>query len=218
MNKLIAFTLLLFSLPSQAQTTTLDNIFKRLQETQQRGGSFIQTRQLQGLSIPISSQGIFFYAKDLGLYNEIRQPIFQAISYSRSGSMAWDINKQIIKTGKKTKTEKKISLLLLRFFEGDRNAINKLFVITLKSPPQVQGEQTSTAEGWTIQLTPKKKAMKQFMAEIIIQGQQEISDLRFHAANGDKTHIAFSDINNTPNVSAYCFAFPDTRSQHCNAH
>ena len=64
-------------------------------------------------------------------------------------------------------------------------------------------------------LTPRKKAVAEYIREIRIDGEREIRQIAVQASSGDQTLILFSAISAAENPASYCRYFPRASAAHC---
>ncbi len=202
---LILHSLSAHAIDTPASSST-DKIFITLSSMENHTGTFVQTKTLTGLSFPIISQGRFAFGKGLGLYNETNKPLFQASSYSSTGVIEWNDQGKPIEKKSKNPSEQYVSEMLLAFFNGDRNHIEEIF--------QIENGKVQNSD-WELKLTPKKKAIQDYILHITIRGQNHIQGISVQSQNGDKTDIHFSNIVNAENLTAYCQYFPETTHTTC---
>lgn len=205
--RLLAPLLLATLLPLPVAAATLDSIYATLSVQQSHAGSFRQTRTLKGLSFPVVSEGVFFFGNGMGFYSETEKPLYQAVSYSPAGALAWDREGKPVTQNRNNPAGQYVSEMLLAFFQGDRKTIEEIFSVTL--------EQGGNGAAWQLLLTPRKKAVAEYIREIRIEGEREIRQIAVQASSGDQTLILFSAISAAENPASYCRYFPRASAAHC---
>lgn len=199
--------LLLLLLCSSCLThaSTENSQLQQLANTPSMQGHFNQHRQLKGISFTLQSAGQVTYLQDIGIYNETQTPIFQAISFSKSGINEWDEQGQAIAI-QQNKADQFVSKLLLALFNGDQNELLGLF--TMEENPEAE---------WQVQLQPRNALIAEHITSIKLKLGKNLESIAIHAANGDKTEINFHNFQplSTEEAKTFCHKFPADRAPLC---
>ena len=204
----IAGLSILTVLPMLVSAASLESVFAQISSSAAHSGRFVQTKKLQGLSFPILSEGRFAFVKNLGLYNEVQKPLFQAVSYSANGITEWDKDAQPLIKSSNNMVERHVSEMLLAFFGGDEEHIKTIFSIN-------ESTSSESRPGWSLMLKPKQAAMKKYIRQIEIQGEEYIHKITVSSENGDVTEIRFFDLVEINDFTEYCRFFPKASLSAC---
>lgn len=181
-----AVTLLLALLTSAAHAQTdSGQIIKRLQQHSLVAGRFTQTRELQGLSRPITSSGKFIFWRHHGLYWETLSPFYQATTFTDDELISWlSPRGPAAKAAPDDRVQRHVSRILLALFAADMSTIDKLF----------DSRWTVDEAGWSLELTPANAAVGKVIDRAWLRGEQQLRQLRIATRNGDVSTIRFEDV------------------------
>lgn len=140
----------------------LQTISKNLPQIESIQCKFIQEKTLKNIQKPVISGGDFEFKKGEGVYFYTNYPIKTVSSYTSQNYK--DVNRIIneISNKKYSRLEKDFDFYL------EKNKSN-----------------------WTLGLTPKNKNTAEFIAYIIIKGNDYIQEINITQTNGNKTTLWF---------------------------
>lgn len=165
-------------------------------------GKFAQEKTLKGISQSLKSQGRFMFWKNHGLFLATDKPFFNAMSLINGNMISWKADGAgTLSQEQNALVQREINKTLFSFFSADIPLIEQRF----------NTQWDFSGASWKLKLTPKMAMIEKSLKETRIAGQQKIDSIDVVAANGDTTHIQFSDQTTSPQPSdAEChwFAFP----------
>ena len=167
-----------------------------------------QTKKLNGISFLIKSQGEAVFIKNIGVYNEIKKPFFQAVSYSKAGIKEFDkTGKLIVNQATNNRVDEYVSKILVALFNDDQKALSSIFSTRTQ---QIGKEQKIT-------LKPKSRTVEKFIQQIELLKDRYLRELRIQSSNGDETTLVFSDFTplSKAAVKPYCNKFPGIDQPPC---
>ncbi len=209
---LLAAPIILLLTFMQANADTLTQITQTLDIPDFSGGSFQQTRTLEGFKHPLKSTGRYFYWNDQGLYWETSTPFFRASTFSPAQIISWSAPGTISATEKPSLVQREINKVLTALLSGDIEALEKVFSVEASIT-------NNTPLAWETQLTPKSPTTKKVIAALSLSGDRALRSLTIQSANGDTTLIQFDGIISQaqPNTSQCALFHPNNTTDRCNA-
>lgn len=177
----------LVSFPVYANETIDNRVFEivsRLRNIGVMTGSFVQERQLVGMSKPLSAEGEFVFWREQGLYQETQKPFFNAFSLVGDQLINWteDGKGEVVKE-QSALVQREINKTLLSFFNADIELIQQRFEV----------EWTFLENNrWALKMTPRIAAIAKQMKKVELHGDVFVSQLDVFGANGDITRLIFS--------------------------
>lgn len=167
------------SLPALVST-----VQSRLNTSPVLRGQFEQSKRLSGFKKPLLSRGDFLVSRGQGVLWHTAQPFDSKLKLTREEITATQADGSV-SFRLQAKTEPSVRLinrLLFALLSGDLQELAQQF--------SLRGE--SSAQGWSLELTPKDPAWAQVFNHIQISGDEFVRQIRLDEAGGDQTLIRFS--------------------------
>ncbi len=189
MKKWLMLALMALSPFCQASVTDLESLQKQLAQHTIVRGDFTQLRHIEMFAEPLSSQGSFTLSKQMGLlwHQTTPFPVNLVLTEDKLRQTFAGQEPQVI-TAKDNPMAFYFSHVFLAVFHGDTNALKEQFEI----------EFDTSAEQWTIELTPKQAPLNAVFKNITLVGNEDIDGLTLQEVRGDKTEILFSNQTHQP--------------------
>ncbi len=151
--------------------------------------NFRQKKTIAVLKKPLISSGNFIFSEQHGLYWNISVPI--NTSYALTPKYLVERQKGY-KPKVITPQEQPALFGLTEVFEaifvGDLDKLGQDFVIHFLGTPKQ----------WTIGLIPRKGMLKQMFKRVVLSGGATVSEVKLYEANGDSTHLKFTETTRQP--------------------
>lgn len=157
-------------------------------------GHFVQAKAIKGLNKPLTSRGDFLVAKDRGVIWRTQQPFNAAVAVTPKG--IWSIkgggaglDPKEEAAGPKRSPVHQGNLgatmgMIQKVMAGDAADLGKAFKVA----------EAGTDSAWTLRLEPKDAVMARFIKSVSLKGSAHVDVVEYLEANGDSTHIAFSEV------------------------
>lgn len=189
MKKWLMLALMALSPFCQASVTDLESLQKQLAQHATVRGDFTQLRYIEMFAEPLSSQGSFTLSKQMGLlwHQTTPFPVNLVLTEDKLRQTFAGQEPQVI-TAKDNPMAFYFSHVFLAVFHGDTDALKEQFEI----------EFDTSAEQWTIELTPKQAPLNAVFETITLVGNEDIDGLTLQEVRGDKTEIIFSNQTHLP--------------------
>ncbi len=163
---------------------TIDELTKELSLQNFVGGDFNQVRTIKGFSKEVLSSGRFYFWRNQGLYWEINKPYFHATTYNKNKTLSWNSNGEVTADESSDVIQRHVNKVILSLFGADSSQLNKMF----------EAEKVERNESaWSIELSPKMKAIKNNISTISLSGQTYLKEVTIFAVSGERTQISFSN-------------------------
>ncbi len=181
------------------------------------GGDFTQTRTLAGFNHPLQSTGRYYYWEDQGLYWETNTPFFRASTFSPSRIISWSAPDTISSTEKPGIIQKEINKVLTALLSGDISALANVFSVHAEVTQANTSEEEQAGHMWSAQLTPQRPTTRKVITSITLSGGKVLQQLSIQSANGDSTHIRFSNniASSAPNPEQCALFLPEDETRQC---
>ena len=199
----------LFNKP--ANNADLLNLSQQLSPSAQTKGSFSQYRYLKVLKKPLVSQGEFIFSKDLGIIWQQNSPFAstlilkdkQLIQIDSQGNINVNHAEQ---AGSANMMSDIMPKLLSALLSGDINQLQQHFELSLN----LDGKPLATEAGidlnttveptaqWQLGLKPIDPMLAKALPKMVLAGKQQIQTLVLYSANGDRSQIQFSALDESP--------------------
>ena len=141
-------------------------------------GRFTQTRELQGMSRPLTASGTFALDGET-LYWTLEKPFASRLRITAAGVSQWQ-DGDWRSSGNSALNDAQ-TRLFLAFLRADSAALGEYFDI------RADGE----AAAWTLHLTPKSALMRQIFRHITIEGGTYVARVVLEEAQGDRSELIF---------------------------
>ena len=148
-------------------------------------GRFDQSKQLQGLKKPLTSNGRFCVVAGKGVLWRTLQPFPNTLKLSRDEIVHFQGERVAMRLdAKQEPTVRMINSVLFSLLSGDLSQLDKLFAVDAKVD----------AKAWKVKLKAHEAALAKAIGEISLEGGSFVKNIQISEANGDHTFITFSDI------------------------
>ncbi|WP_299802732.1 outer membrane lipoprotein carrier protein LolA [uncultured Shewanella sp.] len=182
----------------QATEADLLSLSEQLSPSLQAKGEFTQHRYLKVLKKPLVSQGEFIFAKDLGIIWQQTTPFASTlilkdkrlIQIDSQGNVSINDAEQ---TGSGSQMSDVMPKLLNALLSGDIEQLEQHFNLSL-----VRAETNSADSLWQLGLQPIDPLIAKALPKMVLIGNENIQSLVLFSANGDRSEIAFSAIDERP--------------------
>lgn len=192
-KSLILFSILVFSISQSAfsqqneaikakDEESLSRVCKQLASKKITKGDFRQLKFIHKLQREMASTGIYVISADDGILWKTEKPYFSVMTMTKTA---------IVQTNAKGK-KNVLSAENNASFEQFSKVISSLFTSnadTLKENFEI--EFIGNTDNWNINLIPVNTAVKSFVAEIDMAGQNSIDLMTIHETNGDYIRYEF---------------------------
>ena len=193
----------LFQLP--ANKTDLLSLSQQLSPSEQAKGKFTQYRYLKVLKKPLMSQGEFVFAKDLGVIWQQNTPFSSTLILKDKQLIQIDSQGNInvndaSQAGSGSQMSDVMPTLLNALLSGDINALEQHFELSLKLAAKAtdSSKKPNQAPNWQLGLKPIDAMLAKAMPKMVLSGNTQIHSLVLFSANGDRSQIEFSAIDESP--------------------
>ena len=181
---LIALWLLSGNLWADAGPVAPKTVPKQLRHLAQSGpvsGRFVQDKTLQGLDIPLHSEGNFALTDDTLLW-QVTTPIASELQISRDAIVQLEDGREVFRlSAAEQPLSRVVSDIFLAVFQGDWALLQQHFDL------QVSG----SADDWQLQLTPLNEVIGRVAGHIDVEGGAQLKTLQLAEPGGDHTRIEF---------------------------
>ncbi|GIU11352.1 MULTISPECIES: outer membrane lipoprotein carrier protein LolA [unclassified Shewanella] len=182
----------------QATEADLLSLSGQLSPSLQAKGEFTQHRYLKVLKKPLVSQGEFIFAKDLGVIWQQNSPFAstlilkdkQLIQIDSQGNISVNDAEQ---AGGASQMSEVMPKLLNALLSGDIEQLEQHFNLSL-----VQAQTGAGVNHWQLGLQPIDPMLAKALPKLVLVGDAKIQSLVLFSANGDRSEIAFSAIDERP--------------------
>ncbi len=158
---------------------------KRLQSAAVVRGQFEQKKSVRGFKHPLISTGDFIVAQDAGVLWHTKAPFESRVTVTRERILTTQVDGQVTSRmdAKDEPGLRAVNEMLFAVMAADLSVLAQRFVIS----GGVNG-----SEGWKLTLTPKDKALTQWLSRIELEGDRFVRTVRMHEAQGDVSVIRFT--------------------------
>ena len=167
--------LLIFCLvPPSVEADLLESIAERMRQVESIGGGFRQEKHVQVLPLPLVSTGVFQFHRNEGMVWELQSPVQQTLSVTAEDTTA--------KGESADSLGDSVNSVLFLMLGGHVEGLKDYFAISAGG----------AISDWNLLLTPRSRAMAQFIEEIRIQGDRHLRTITVTETNTDTTVITLS--------------------------
>lgn len=174
---------------SPALPEALSDVVSILEEARTIRASFLQERQIKGLSRPLTSRGTFIYERGRGIAWVQETPFKIAYIVTPKGvrrqSMTEGLTSEAVEDNP---IARQISSTLLSVWSGDLTQLEKSFTIYRS------GKITS----WTVGLKPKSREVSSILSSIVLFGDKVVQRVSVTDANGDLSNFSLTNVESNP--------------------
>lgn len=156
---------------------------QRLAKTGQLQGTFVQTRYISALSIPLRSSGTFTYQRGEGIVWRTLEPVASVVHISPDQGVVIVDDRN---NPQPVPASELVGTIFLGVFSGDFSRLNDYF-----SVEHEQGVTAREGDHWELRLTPLRKELAENLRSIAIAGTQLVESITLLEPNGDRTEIVF---------------------------
>lgn len=194
--------LLLCAQPVSAQPTepaaesapsSLDELLTRLARIQGLRARYVEEKRIALLKMPLRSEGTIAFAAPGLLLRSAEKP--EPATLLLDGEVLWVSDasgKRRIDLGESA-IVKHFVLTFVNVLRGDQAALTRGYALKL----------ATTAEGWTLELTPKAPELRRFVARAVLEGHGATVDrMTLTEENGDVTLMRFSEVDSNVRFDA----------------
>ncbi len=176
----LASWLLALAASALADAGLLTELTRRSAAVQALEGSFVQTKSIAVLPVPINSTGKFSFDRAAGVRWETLEPVRNSLQLSAGTIKFEDAQGKSLLDGRGPAAGAEI---IARIFSGviagDLGALNEYFLLT----------STGSSADWQITLVPRSPNLAAYIKKIELQGHEFTEQLDIAEANGDSTRI-----------------------------
>ena len=182
----------------QANQADLIKLSQQLSPSEQTKGLFTQYRYLKVLKKPLVSQGEFVFAKSLGVIWQQNKPFASTLILKDKQLIQIDSQGKINvnhaeQAGSANMMSDIMPKLLSALLSGDINQLEAHFTLSLQLDTKAGSE-----EQWQLGLTPIDPMLAKALPKMVLAGSQQIQTLVLFSANGDRSQIEFSALDESP--------------------
>lgn len=150
-------------------------------------GHFIQEKAIQGIKKPLVSEGDFLVSRGKGVIWRTRKPFAAAAAITAKG--LWSLEGGDPSHPPKRKPLHQGNLgatlgMMERVLSGDPAGLEKNFAVAA----------AGADSAWTLRLAPKDSSWTRFVRSIQVAGGAHVDSVAYFEANGDRTRISFSAV------------------------
>lgn len=173
----------------------LSLVQQRVAQVQVLRGGFEQEKRIAGFKNPLRSQGSFLVAKQKGVVWTTLKPFpsevvitgDRILSRQRDGSTRVEVD------GREQPALRQVNAMMFALVSGDVATLSSKFVTQVQARPD---------NGWTLSLKPRSAALAKAFSRIVLTGDRYVREVDIEEANGDRTHLKFVDLSETPKALA----------------
>ncbi|WP_448096967.1 LolA family protein [Luteibacter yeojuensis] len=184
MRRLIALATLFCAFAVQAQAPTLvDGILSQLARHTQVRATFIQGRENPALAEPQVSHGDLLFVVGHGMLWHTRAPFDDTLVLTASDTSRLNAQGKLERVRDGNRGVSQVSAMLQSLLAGQSAEAMRQFSITAEGTPA----------HWTLRFVPRQARMARVLAGITLGGDAFLQSIEVDLANGERTHITFSD-------------------------
>ncbi len=177
---ILASCLLTVTTIAQADADLLAELTRRSAAIEALEGSFVQTKSIAVLPVPITSTGKFSFDRKVGVLWETLEPVRNSLQIS-AGTIKFEDaqGKSLLEGQGPAAGAEVIARIFSGVIAGDLAALNEYFVAT----------SAGSSTKWQIILVPRSPNLAAYIKKIELQGHEITEQLDIAEANGDATRI-----------------------------
>lgn len=177
-------SLLLVSLPA-LPAAPVAKIQAMLAKPKVLCGRFDQSKQLTGIKKPLLSSGRFCVVQGKGVLWRTLQPFPGTLKLTRDEIVQMQGERVAARIdARQEPTVRTINSVLFSLLAGDFSQLETLF--------EVDG--TVQADKWDVNLKAREAGLAKVIAGVALEGGAYVRNITLNEANGDRTHIVFSEM------------------------
>jgi hypothetical protein len=166
-------------------SSTLAAPARNLASAKVLSGHFVHHKHLAEVPQPLTANGEFTYARDLGVYWHTQQPFDSVFVLTQRGIVQRDEGAETIRlSAQEQPAVRVIADIFLALFTLDVSSLSSTFDLYGKS----QGER------WIVGLRPKSATIGSVFRQATITGEKDVEQVVLVDAHGDRTVIELEDI------------------------
>ncbi|MEL1264380.1 outer membrane lipoprotein carrier protein LolA [Pseudoxanthomonas putridarboris] len=188
---LFAGLLLTVGLAAAPADDGLARVQQRVAQVPVLRGQFQQEKQVSGFRNPLRSQGSFLLAREQGVVWTTLKPFPSELVLTRDRivSRQRDGGTRIEVDGRQQPALRSVNAMMFALMSGDVKALTGTFDVEVESPAD---------RTWRMSLTPKSRALAQAFTSVQLRGDRYVREVEITEASGDRTHLVFSELSETP--------------------
>lgn len=177
--------------PAVRAAEDLSLIKQRVAQVEVLRGGFEQEKRIAGFKNPLRSQGSFLVARGKGVVWTTLKPFPSevVITGDRILSRQRDGSSRVEVDGREQPALRSVNAMMFALVSGDVAALSSRF------ETQVQAK---AGNGWSLSLKPKSAALAKAFTRIVLNGDSYVREVDIEEANGDRTHLRFVELSQTP--------------------
>jgi len=156
-------------------------------------GKFVYRKYLKEIPQPLVSRGEFVFARELGIDWHTREPFDSDFVLTASGITQRDEGRTTLQMSASQQPAVKVVAHIFL-------ALLSLDVTSLQNSFALSGLQQGSR--WQVGMRPTVSAIAAVFKEAVVSGNAQVENLVLRDANGDRTEIAFSEVQYASQVSA----------------
>ena len=177
---------------AQAQAgDALAQVQQRVAQVPVLRGQFQQEKQVSGFRNPLRSQGTFVLAREKGVVWTTLKPFPSELVLTRERivSRQRDGSSRVEVDARQQPALRSVNAMMFALMSGDVKALTGTFIVQVELQPK---------NAWRMSLVPRSAALANAFSRIELQGDRYVRDVTIQEANGDRTHLVFSALGETP--------------------
>jgi hypothetical protein len=173
------------------QGDALGQLQQRIAQVPVLRGEFVQEKQLQGFKHPLVSKGKLLVASAHGVVWTTQTPFPSELVLTRDRILTRQADgRSRVEVDARTQPAlRSVNAMLFALMSGDVQALTARFNAQPTLLP---------AGSWRLLLTPKPGALAQAFSQITLEGDRYVRTVLIEERNGDRTHLQFSGLSETP--------------------
>ncbi|MCX4189071.1 outer membrane lipoprotein carrier protein LolA [Methylophaga sp. OBS3] len=185
MKRLILALCLLLAVTTANAELSYELLAKLTDAPQSLSGKFQQEKTLTEFDVSIMSNGHFVYERDAFIEWITEAPIESQLKMTPDSITSHQGQSEMLSMDSQNNPAVKvISQIFFAVMTAEWDTLADYF--------DAVGEQQD--QRWTVTLTPKEDTLRQTISGVVLQGDKLLKEVTLLEANGDKTHIKFSDL------------------------
>ncbi len=164
---------------------------RRVAQVEVLRGRFEQEKRITGFRNPLRSQGRFVVSRRQGVIWTTDKPFPSEVVITRDRilSRQRDGSQRVEVDGREQPALRSVNAMMFALVSGDVGALSARFETRVEALPD---------DGWRLSLKPRSAALARAFARIVLSGDRYVREVRIEEANGDSTHLRFSDLDDAP--------------------
>jgi len=178
-------------MPTARAADDLAVVKQRVAQVEVLRGLFEQEKRITGFKNPLRSQGRFVVSRQQGVIWTTDKPFPSEVVITRDRilSRQRDGSQRVEVDGREQPALRSVNAMMFALVSGDVGALSTRFDTQVQALPD---------NGWRLSLKPRSAALAKAFARIVLSGDRYVREVRIEEANGDSTHLRFSDLKDAP--------------------